>query len=789
MTDLLPRSVANADELDQNLFQTHANGASLQDSFRKFRDQKKKERHILKLSRNGEFSSNGERTDVYKDALREKFIEAAKKYIGVPYAERYKADDVPIAPLYLDCCALVRRAVTDLQDDFGIILAKWNQAYQMDTLPIVLTESELRPGDLIFYEGLYNSKRSKSQKHNNVHVEIFLGGETGEATIGSRYHKGSVSVFPSYKFTSTTWSLVQYHFRSLDTWLSGECKSHCPEHRWHSDLLGIEAAAGKRSIFNDDSDCESAGGGEVDEENECFCIEIAPTSSLKINDSSQVQSASSSALDIVGVRKKKSLVDSNDISDAENLPLSNDASPVSGSKARKGNPKNKNRIPKCLQERPKSAETGNNSPKSLGSTSSGATIGKRGGVAREGLGLVNGSALSLQKRSLSAPINEVSNGTEVVVESKISAASSGREKTTVPFTYYVGKSNGWRLLKDSLDRRGWQQLPFEYSFSSRFNLKWVERRSQIDYRAHTAGQLVNHIPNNDCISTKVGLLQTLREKYCRVPAGSIVRKATPWLPETYQLDSPADVTALFEVENSLIKAKAESSTVTVTVKSASDQKNGEGSAEWRSKNEKENEKEDENCEEITSESTSISLHSSQGILERCEENSTETAEAGCLWIYKPSCNNRGRGIKVVRGREALELICYGKQTGDPHTSIPPSPGILQRYVENPLLVGAEHLKFDVRCYMLVARNDPYTVYYHPGYCRLSLKRYSASVKSLDDPTIHLTNASVQKKDDLYEMNKELQVLTQFIFSVYVLLFIFLKFILYVILYLKRRPTS
>ena len=63
MTDLLPRSVANADELDQNLFQTHANGASLQDSFRKFRDQKKKERHILKLSRNGEFSSNGERTD------------------------------------------------------------------------------------------------------------------------------------------------------------------------------------------------------------------------------------------------------------------------------------------------------------------------------------------------------------------------------------------------------------------------------------------------------------------------------------------------------------------------------------------------------------------------------------------------------------------------------------------------------------------------------------------------------------------------------------------------------
>jgi hypothetical protein len=222
-----------------------SNGASLQDNFKKFRDQKMKERQILKLARNGEFSGDGQRTDAYKDSLRMKYIEAAKKYIGVPYAERFKADDVPVAPLYLDCCALVRRAVTDLQEDFGIILGKWNQAYQMDTLPIILQQSELRPGDLIFYEGLYSSKRSKSQKHNNVHVEIFIGGETGEATIGSRYHKGCVSIFPSFKFTSTSWSLVQHHFRSLDTWLNGECRSHCSEHPWHSDMLGIEAAAGE----------------------------------------------------------------------------------------------------------------------------------------------------------------------------------------------------------------------------------------------------------------------------------------------------------------------------------------------------------------------------------------------------------------------------------------------------------------------------------------------------------------------------------------------------------------
>lgn len=67
---------------------------------------------------------------------------------------------------------------------------KWNQAYQMDTLPIVLKEEELRPGDLIFYEGIYNNftHRSKPQKHNNVHVEIYIGGDTGTLSCEAIYY-------------------------------------------------------------------------------------------------------------------------------------------------------------------------------------------------------------------------------------------------------------------------------------------------------------------------------------------------------------------------------------------------------------------------------------------------------------------------------------------------------------------------------------------------------------------------------------------------------------------------
>lgn len=692
------------------------NTESLQDSFLKFRDMKKKERHILKLSRQGVSNVNGERSESFKSCLREKFIDAAKRYIGVPYAKRFKAEDEPEAPLYLDCCALVRRAVMDLQDDFGIILGKWNQAYQMDTLPLKLLESELRPGDLIFYEGLYLSKRSKVQKHNNVHVEIFLGGETGEATIGSRFHNGKVSIFPSYKFTSTKWSLVQYHFRSLDTWLEGECRSYCPEHPWHSDILSIEAAAGRKSIFNDGSDDELAECYSDDSE----CDGLYDNLVHCANETAADQTVADLAMETESLTissRVMSKIDGGGSSLRSTSPTTRPSGSLDDLEA--------------LLQRPKSASHDTVAEKCI-LRSRTICVGKRGGAAREGLGLLPGHSAVVQKGRKS--ISDADRAGIQRSECRAASLSQGRTKTSNPHTYYVGKSNGWRLVKDSLDRRGWQQLPFEYSFSSRFSLKWVERRSQIDYKAHTPGQLVNHIPNNDCISTKIGLLRTLREKYCRVKAVSTTRLPTPWLPETYELDSPADVAAIFEVENRLVKEKAEETSRSRSLNLNSDDDSLDCIGESKDFPDR-----DMNAEVGASSS------------------SRSAEEAGCIWIYKPSCNNRGRGIKVVRGTEALSLLCYGKPGVDSSSSIPPSPGILQRYVENPLLVGAEALKFDVRCYMLIASTEPYRAYYHPGYCRLSLKTYSTSAASLEDPTVHLTNASVQKKDPLYALNKEQQV--------------------------------
>jgi hypothetical protein len=94
-----------------------------------------------------------------------------------------------------------------------------------------------------------------------------------------------------------------------------------------------------------------------------------------------------------------------------------------------------------------------------------------------------------------------------------------------------------------LDKRGWQQLPFDYSFSNRFGLKWVERRGHIDYKSHTDGQLVCHIPNNDVLSTKVGLLHSLRSYY---GPGRCVK----WIPETFDLDLPQDCQNAINIETS-----------------------------------------------------------------------------------------------------------------------------------------------------------------------------------------------------------------------------------------------
>ena len=39
------------------------------------------------------------------------------------------------APLFLDCCGLVRQVLRDLADEFGFAVGPWNQAYMVGMEP------------------------------------------------------------------------------------------------------------------------------------------------------------------------------------------------------------------------------------------------------------------------------------------------------------------------------------------------------------------------------------------------------------------------------------------------------------------------------------------------------------------------------------------------------------------------------------------------------------------------------------------------------------------------------
>ena len=97
---------------------------------------------------------------------------------------------------------------------------------------------------------------------------------------------------------------------------------------------------------------------------------------------------------------------------------------------------------------------------------------------------------------------------------------------------------GWRRSKDKLDEN--------------YKLKWTELKSHINYAAFKEGeQLVNHIPNCQLLTNKVGLLSSLQE-YERLTTSMNPKAKRPklrlndFLPETYRLDDPKEREQFFQ---------------------------------------------------------------------------------------------------------------------------------------------------------------------------------------------------------------------------------------------------
>lgn len=82
-----------------------------------------------------------------------------------------------------------------------------------------------------------------------------------------------VQYFDSFKFTSTAYHSIEFHYRSIDTWLEGVCRSWCQTHEWKNWKLFW--VPDKRSIFSsgeteaydeNDMDAPMIGDDQIDGE-------------------------------------------------------------------------------------------------------------------------------------------------------------------------------------------------------------------------------------------------------------------------------------------------------------------------------------------------------------------------------------------------------------------------------------------------------------------------------------------------------------------------------------------
>ena len=243
-------------------------GQSLQDAFKRFRGERKRQQTRVPASKLKVLAAARRARDPAGDKrwLRRKFIEHAKTYVGIPYAERYHKPGDPLygRPLYLDCCNFIRRVVQDMRADFGFDLGMWNQAYQFATLPDARAFEELEPGDLMFVEATYRTGQHRQQKMNIVHVEIYLGAEFGtgpESNLGSRNRWGCVEILDSYEYASSFYEITNVFWRKLDPWLEGRCDPWTMRDLFAShDPYGAKATRlSAKSVFGADDDAAAVG--------------------------------------------------------------------------------------------------------------------------------------------------------------------------------------------------------------------------------------------------------------------------------------------------------------------------------------------------------------------------------------------------------------------------------------------------------------------------------------------------------------------------------------------------
>ncbi|XP_076469914.1 putative tubulin polyglutamylase TTLL9 [Babylonia areolata] len=132
---------------------------------------------------------------------------------------------------------------------------------------------------------------------------------------------------------------------------------------------------------------------------------------------------------------------------------------------------------------------------------------------------------------------------------------------------------------------------------------------------------------------------------------------------------------------------------------------------------------------------------------------------GIIWIMKPAAKSQGRGIFLFR--KLKDIIDWKKgeyqPLQDPNAKDMPELYVVQRYIENPYLIGGR--KFDIRIYVLVLSFNPLKAWlYRGGFARFSNTRFS--LDSIEDNYVHLTNVAIQKTAPDYDPEKGCKWSTQ-----------------------------
>ncbi|CAK1547221.1 unnamed protein product [Leptosia nina] len=122
-----------------------------------------------------------------------------------------------------------------------------------------------------------------------------------------------------------------------------------------------------------------------------------------------------------------------------------------------------------------------------------------------------------------------------------------------------------------------------------------------------------------------------------------------------------------------------------------------------------------------------------------------------MYILKPCGKSQGAGICLINKPSKLKKWSRESKKYLQHQLTSKDTYVLSRYIDNPLLIGGK--KFDLRIYVLVTSFRPLKAYmFRNGFCRFCSLKYDTSLAELDNIYVHLTNVSVQKHGEDYNVH-------------------------------------